>query len=88
MRDLKVPDMKISNSSRLLFLLPASISILAAGCSTFEVGIETISPPTPFPVDEPIEDSSFQRPESLPTETEPAVVPDTPDLPNDDGYRG
>jgi hypothetical protein len=88
MRDLKVPDMKISNSSRLLFLLPASISILAAGCSTFEVGIETISPPTPFPVDESTGDSSFQRPESLPTETEPAVVLDTPNLPNDDGYRG
>ena len=75
--------MKISNSSRLLFLVLASISILAAGCSTFEVGIETISPATPFPVDEPTGDSSIPTAESLPTETEPAVVPDTPILPTE-----
>ncbi len=83
MENLKVPDMKISNSSWLLFLLLASISILAAGCSTFEVGIETIPPATLLPVDEPTEDSSIPTTESLPTETEFADVSDTPSLPTE-----
>jgi hypothetical protein len=66
----------------LLFLLLASFSFLVAGCSTFEVGIETISPPTPFPVAEPTESSGVPTTESLPIKTEPAVIPETPSLPD------
>jgi hypothetical protein len=74
--------MKMNHSILVLFFVLASVSILMAGCGTFEVGIETISPPTPFPVDDPTEvptETVLPSPTIepvLPTDVGPLNVPD------------
>ena len=71
-----------------LTLLVFSVgSILLAACGTLEVGIETISPPTPFPSDVPKEGSIIPTEsvptsaEIIPTETPPPAVTIAPDVP-------
>lgn len=74
--------MKMNHSILVLFFVLVSVSILMAGCGTFEVGIETISPPTPFPVDDPTEvPTEIVLPSPtiepvLPTDVGPLNVPD------------
>jgi hypothetical protein len=74
--------MKMNHSILVLFFVLASVSILMAGCGTFEVGIETVSPPTPFPVDDPTEvptETVLPSPTIepvLPTDVGPLNVPD------------
>jgi len=77
--------MKIRNSIQYLLLLVGSASILVAGCSTFEVGIETIPPATQNPTAEPTITAEPDEPEPTPTEAEPAateVSPQFTDVPS------
>lgn len=78
--------MKPYRSSPFLVTVILAIPIIVAGCGTLEVGIETISPPTPFPGNTPTEENI------IPTETIPPFpmpsptvslsvdFPDVPDL--------
>jgi hypothetical protein len=73
--------MKIRKSSRIMILVLITISILLAGCSTFEVGIETIPPPTQIPPDEPTTTAKPIATEPIPTETEPPLIDKSPQFP-------
>jgi hypothetical protein len=69
-------------SIKRIYSLLVIIPILAAGCSTFEVGIETIPPPTQIPSTEPTETDEPTAPVQQPTETEPVLIEDYPQFPN------
>ena len=73
--------MKIRNSSLSIFLLLITASIILAGCSTFEVGIETIPPPTKIPAADPTATAEPNTPVPIPTETEPAFIEQSPQFP-------
>jgi hypothetical protein len=70
--------MKIRKSIQYLILLVGSASILAAGCSTFEVGIETIPPPTQKPAALPTNTVEPHIPEPTATEAAPAIIDVSP----------
>ena len=74
--------MKMKMQSQFLILLVGTASILLAGCSTFEVGIETIPPPTQIPATEPTEQTGPPAPEPLPIETEVTLIEDSPQYPD------
>ena len=73
--------MKLRNLSLSLFLLLITASILLSGCSTFEVGIETIPPPTQIPAAQPTETAEAIATEPIATETEPAIIEVSPQFP-------
>ena len=74
--------MKIRNSSLSIFLLLITASIILAGCSTFEVGIETIPFPTQIPAADPTATAEPNTPVPIPTETEPPIIEVSPQFPD------
>lgn len=64
-----------------MILVLITVSILLPGCSTFEVGIETIPPPTQIPPAEPTATAKPIATEPLPTETEPPLIDESPQFP-------
>ena len=78
--------MKFHKLSLAILTVFLAIPIFIAGCGTLEVGIETISPPTPFPVNTQTEviitptETVPPSPMPSPTPTLPENRPDVPDL--------
>lgn len=73
--------MKSRNSIKSMILLVGTLSILVAGCSTLEVGIETIPPPTQVPAVEPTETVESDTPMPAPTDPIPVPTITAPALP-------
>ena len=78
--------MKPFRSAPFLLTVILGIPIFSAGCGTLEAGIETISPPTPFPTDTPTEaiviptDSIPPSPMPSPTPTLEGDKPGVPEM--------
>jgi hypothetical protein len=77
--------MKFYRLSPILLTVILAIPIFVAGCGTLEVGIETVSPPTPFPKDTPTEEIIIPT-ETIPPSPMPSLTPtlavDIPDVPD------